>query len=332
MTQDQPNTPRDHGGNLDAAIQLYGGRPEQWVDLSTGINPVAYPVPQIAPSAWTDLPRKSDMQRLVRVAGQTYRTRAAVTPLAGAQGAIQIMGHLRPCGDARILTPTYNEHGAALAAAGWEVTGVSSIAALRGADLAVVVNPNNPDGNAYDPAQLRELARAVGMLIVDESFVDVQPELSLALGLHDIDNALVLRSFGKFFGLAGLRLGFALGPADWIAQISDLAGPWPVSGPAIGIAIEAFADSNWQARTQERLAADALRLDALAAENNLTLVGGTSLFRTFAATDATALQRALARQHIWTRVFPYDPTWVRFGLPGSEAEWARLEQAFPPAG
>ncbi|WP_116599611.1 threonine-phosphate decarboxylase CobD [Primorskyibacter marinus] len=328
MAPTDQKTPRDHGGNLDAAIRHYGGRVDQWIDLSTGINPISYPVPQISPSAWENLPRRSDMQRLSRAAQKALGTKAALTALAGAQGAIQIMGRLRSAGDARILSPTYNEHGAALRAAGWQVTQVSSLAALQDADLAVVVNPNNPDGKCHDPASLRNLARTVGMLIVDESFVDVQPELSLAPVLHEIDNVLVLRSFGKFFGLAGMRLGFALGPEPWIAQLSDLAGPWPVSGPAIEIAIDAYANSAWQIRTTERLTLDALRLDALASKRSLPLVGGTPLFRTYAAPDAAALQRALARHHIWTRIFPYDPNWIRLGLPGTDADWKRLERAF----
>ncbi|CUH80842.1 threonine-phosphate decarboxylase CobD [Tropicibacter naphthalenivorans] len=319
---------RDHGGNLDAAIQDFGGAPEDWIDLSTGINPVAYPVPPIRAEAWAILPRKSDMARLMGAARVAYGTKADIVALAGAQGAIQAVPFLRAPGLARVLTPTYNEHAAALRMGGWTTQEVPSVDALTGAELAVVVNPNNPDGLFYTPEALRDLAGQVGLLVVDESFGDPAPELSLAGQVHELDNVLILRSFGKFYGLAGVRLGFALGAAPLVDCLREMAGPWPVSGPAIDIACAALADTDWQAETIARLTQDAARLDALAQGAGWTLIGGTPLFRTYHAPDAAEAQNALAKAHIWSRIFPYSPNWVRLGLAGTEPEWHRLTAAF----
>ncbi|WP_354543794.1 threonine-phosphate decarboxylase CobD [Roseovarius sp. MBR-78] len=320
-------TLRDHGGNLDAARHRFGGAAADWLDLSTGINPVAYPVPPLSERAFTALPTHEDMARLSATAAACYGTRAEVVPLAGAQAAIQTVPYVVPRGLARVLGPTYNEHAAALRAGGWAVEEVATPEALRGADLAVVVNPNNPCGGRHAPEALMALAGRVGVLVVDESFADPEPGLSLAPLLDAAENVLVLRSFGKFYGLAGLRLGFVLPCEGMAARVREMAGPWPVSGPAIEVACKALGDTAWQAETTARLNRDAARLDALAGRAGWQLVGGTPLFRTYAAPDAVAAKERLAGAHIWTRVFPWSRHWIRLGMAGTAAEWARLDAA-----
>lgn len=317
---------RDHGGDLDRAQREYGGG--DWLDLSTGINAAPYPLPPLPDHVWTRLPTAEELAALLAAARAAYATKAAIVALAGAQAAIQIAPRLAPPGVARVLAPTYNEHGAALRAQGWQVGEVASLEALAGADLAVLVNPNNPDGRSHDPLPLMQLAAHVGLLIVDESFADPAPQLSLAPHLDTgPENVIVLRSFGKFYGLAGLRLGFALARPDLAGRIAELAGPWAVSGPAIAVGQAALTDHDWQARTRARLHADARRLDRLAAAAGWQLVGGTPLFRSYAVGDAKAAQIRLARQQIWTRIFPYAAGWLRLGLPGDEPAWQRLEAA-----
>ena len=191
--------------------------------------------------------------------------------------------------------------------------------------ITVVVNPNNPDGRRHDSARLLDLSRSVGRLVVDESFADADPALSVAA--HAGARLTVLRSFGKFWGLAGLRLGFAFADAGTIDRIGAMAGPWPVSGPALEIGRLALADAAWAGATAARLAQEGPRLDALAQAAGWRLVGGTALFRTYAVPGAAQAQERLARHHIWSRIFPYSPHWLRLGLPGSPAEWARLAGA-----
>ncbi|KEP68153.1 alpha-ribazole phosphatase [Thioclava dalianensis] len=317
---------RDHGGNLDMARAQFGGAMETWIDLSTGINRCPYPLPALPASVWTDLPTRAAQDALIEAAGAAFDTQAAIVPLAGAQSAIQMIPRLRPPGTARILSPTYNEHAACLRAAGWQVTEVTERADLEGADLAVLVNPNNPDGRSAEPETLLELARTTGTLVVDESFADPYPALSLAPHAGR-EGLIVLRSFGKFYGLAGLRLGFALGAPAEIAALREMAGPWPVSGAALEIGSRALGDTAWQRETTARLHRDAARLDARAERAGWQLVGGTALFRLYRTPDALAAQTALARARIWSRIFPWSPDLIRLGLPGAQEEWDRVENA-----
>jgi cobalamin biosynthetic protein CobC len=317
---------RDHGGNIDWAMSTFGGAPERWIDLSTGINRIPYPLPPLPAYAWTDLPTRAAMAALTDAARAAYHTRAAILPLAGAQGAIQMIPRLGAPGRARVLTPTYNEHAASLRAAGWSVEEVSTPDALTGAELAVVVNPNNPDGQGYPVDLLHDIASKVGRLVVDESFADPRPDLSLAAHAG-VRGLFVLRSFGKFYGLAGVRLGFALGHADDLAPLAEMAGPWPISGAAIEIGRLALADRDWADATTSRLRKEALLLDALADRRGWQPQGGTELFRLYHTPEAATAQRQLAQNQIWSRIFPYSQNWIRLGLPGSADEWARLEAA-----
>ena len=317
---------RDHGGNLDQAIARFGGDPADWIDLSTGINRRPYPVPTLPPEAWTALPTGAAKRALTEAAARAYGTGAAILALAGAQAAIQMIPRLLPCGTARVLSPTYNEHAATLRAAGWAVEEVGAPGDLPGADLAVVVNPNNPDGREHRPEALLDLAGRVGTLVVDESFADPLPHLSLAAHAGQ-PGLFLLRSFGKFYGLAGLRLGFVIGAEDAIETLSAMAGPWPVSGAAIEIGRKALADRNWADETTARLLGETARLDAMAGAAGWAVRGGSPLFRLYETPDAAAAQDRLAAAQIWTRRFPYSPTWLRLGLPGDDAEWQRLQHA-----
>ncbi len=285
-----------------------------------------YPLPALSPEAWTALPTHAVTARLLTAAGAAYQSQAPILAVAGAQTAIQLIPRLSVPARARILVPTYNEHGAALRSAGWQVDEVTTLAALEGADLAVVVNPNNPDGRSHAREDLLRLSARVGRLVVDESFADLQPDLSLASEAAR-GSLIVLRSFGKFYGLAGLRLGFILGSETDIATLTEMAGPWPVSGPAIAVGTAALSDRAWAEATMARLRTDAARLDALALSAGWKSVGGTALFRLYDTPDAAAARDKLARHQIWTRMFPYSDRWLRLGLPGQPAEWDRLAAA-----
>jgi cobalamin biosynthesis protein CobC len=317
---------RDHGGNLDWAIQQYGGLADRWIDLSTGINRRAYPLPPLSHSAWTCLPTSSSLEQLHDAARLAFRYSGPVLALAGAQAAIQLLPRIMSQGQVRVLGPTYNEHAAAFRCAGWDVKEVTTLEALAGADIAVAVNPNNPDGRLHRREDLLELSERVSRLVIDESFIDATPELSLA---PDAGRAglLVLRSFGKFYGLAGLRLGFVLGARSDIAVLRDLAGPWPVSGAAIEIGAAALRDRGWAQATSSRLIKDARRLDTLTAEAAWRLAGGTALFRLYETGNSEEARARLARHQIWSRAFPWSQDWLRLGLPGNEGEWERLAMA-----
>ena len=317
---------RDHGGDLAQAIAQFGGKPNDWIDLSTGINRIPHPIGQIDTAAWRNLPGSSERNALIQAARTAYQTNWPLLPLAGAQAAIQLIPQCLPKGQARILGPTYNEFEGALLTFGWNVEIVASIDALEGSDLAIVVNPNNPTGHTIEPDRLLTLASSVGTLLVDESFADATPEFSVLRGTQP-GNVLVLRSFGKFFGLAGVRLGFLAGDATILEKANAIAGPWSVSGPALEIGARALANQDWQTSTRLRLAEDRDRMKKIGMSKGWMLIGNTHLFALFETPKAAEAQRKLAQAHIWSRVFPYSKTWLRLGYPGTKDEWNRIEEA-----
>ena len=310
-----------HGGDLDRATARWGGAREDWLDLSTGINPRAPALPALPPHAWTALPTRAEMAGLAAAAARAYGAPRAL-PLSGASQAIGLVPRLTAPGRARVLGPTYGEHAATLKAAGWDVEEVPDLPALEGADLAVVVNPNNPDGRRHGPEALLALAGRAGRLVVDESFADPHPDLSVA-ALVDEAPLVVQRSFGKFYGLAGLRLGFAVASEDVLDAMADIAGPWPVAGPAVHAATAILSDEDWRRAGTERLAQEAARVEALGRSAGWEVVGGCALFVTFRAPEG--VQERLAERRIWSRTFDYAPGWLRLGLPGGG--WQRLESA-----
>jgi len=307
---------RDHGGGLDAAIAKYGGSRGEWLDLSTGINPAPYPMPTLPKDAWTALPDEAAFERLYALARRLWNVpdEAAIIGATGASAIIAALPRVIPRGEVCIPGPTYNEHGAAFAASGWRL-GQDPSHAL------VAVHPNNPDGHIWKVSDFE-----AAYTVIDESFCDIAPDQSL-IHLASRPGTVVLKSFGKFWGLAGLRLGFAIGDPAIITKLTDLLGPWQISGPALAIGAEALADPAWADETRQRLDRDTARLDALLTKNGAELVGGTTLFRLYKVEDAKAAQDRLAKHYVWSRVFPYAPDWLRLGLPAPE-RWAQLEAAF----
>lgn len=316
--------PRDHGGNLAEAVARYGGLATQWTDLSTGINPNAYPVGDVAPQAWSSLPDADAIANISTAARRAYGVPecAHVVVAPGCSALIRLMPRLAQRAHVVITGPTYNEHAAAFLSEGWEVADQPR----NGVTAAVIVNPNNPDGRIWTAAELHVLAEAMDLLVIDESFMDPTPEGSY-IPLAGADNVVVLRSFGKFYGLAGLRLGFAITGARTASRLTEMLGPWAVSGPALEIGARALADAKWAEQTRQEIAAAASRLVKLARAAGWPSVGGTALFQTFETSDAAAAQFTLAKHRIWSRIFPYSDTWIRLGLPGTVDDWSRIEAA-----
>jgi cobalamin biosynthetic protein CobC len=311
------NLKRDHGGGLDAASTVFGGARGDWLDLSTGINPIAYPRPDLSVDAWVSLPDQAARDAIETAARSFWNLpeTAAVLAVPGASSAIAQIPRLAGAGNVYIPGPTYNEHAASFAANGWNVT-----QARKGTSASVHVHPNNPDGRLWLPTDPCGALR-----IIDESFCDVTPSATL-ISQAAQPGTLVLKSFGKFWGLAGLRLGFVIGDPALIERLAVMLGPWAVAGPALAIGRSALHDTGWADVTRARLLQDAERLDAIILQKDAKLVGGTSLFRLYEVTDAAAWQTKLAQHHIWSRIFPYNPKWLRLGLPDSTG-WARLETA-----
>jgi len=309
---------RDHGGGLDAAIAQYGGARADWLDLSTGVNPLPYPVGSIDPGAWTALPDRAAQDALTRAARSFWQVPddAAILAAPGASSLIARLPGLAKAGQVHIPAPTYNEHAAGFAAHGWTVTPT----APARPHARVIVHPNNPTGHFYGADDL-----GAPLTVIDESFCDIAPMRSL-VGHAIRPGHIVLKSFGKFWGLAGLRLGFAIGPAPLIAQLQEMLGPWPVSGPALAIGARALGDHPWAEATRDRLATDAARLDRLMQGAGAEVTGGTALFRLYRVDNARHWQDRLASHRILGRIFPYADDLIRLGLPAPHG-WAQIERA-----
>ncbi len=321
----------EHGGRLRLAAAHWNIPLADWLDLSTGINPQGWPVPPLPASCWQRLPEDNDG---LEAAAAAYYGNTHLLPVAGSQAAIQCLPTLLPRAAVAMPAPLYAEHPHA-----WERAG-HKVRRLPGATLAralaamtpnvLLCNPNNPTGRAYARDELLDAAAQLkkrgGTLIVDEAFADADAENCVApvAGTKEAPNLIVLRSLGKFFGLAGARVGFVLGRRELLAQMVEVLGPWSVSGPSRAVAQAALADHDWQAAARLRLAADSERLRALLAP--LGDVHATALFCWLPTADAQRLHDFLAARGILVRLFADEPG-IRVGLPGCEAEWQRLAAA-----
>lgn len=319
----------EHGGRLRKAALDHGIAEADWLDLSSGLAPWPFPIPDIPLRAWARLPETDDG---LEQAACDYYGAAQVLPVAGSQMAIQLLPRLRRAGKVGVLSPCYAEHAEAWRRSGYIVREVLEQEVeffIDNLDVLVVVNPNNPTGLSLPPARLLDwharLAQRGGWLVVDEAFMDNTPQLSLAAHTHLV-GLVVLRSFGKFFGLAGVRLGFVLAERKFLKLLAEQVGPWAVSGPTRVLAQTCLQDTEGHARQRIRSDEASERLAALLARYGFNPQGGCALFQWLITDQAQALHEFMARRGILLRLFTHNSS-LRFGLPADAAEEARLEQA-----
>ena len=317
----------EHGGKLREAARLYGR--DDWIDLSTGINPQGYPVPALPADAWHRLPEPDPE---LAAAACAYYGAPALLPVAGTQAAIQALPRLRAPGRVTVSAPSYAEHVHAWGQHGHRLR-LASYAELAstidGSDVVVVVNPNNPTGETIAPECLLDWAAQLGArggwLVVDEAFGDTDPASSVAAHAG-MPGLVVLRSVGKFFGLAGLRLGFVAADAATLRSLAELLGPWAVSGPAQNVALLALRDTGWQQATLAQLQASGERMRRLLEAHGIR-AAGTPLFHWWPEALPEAFHAHMASRGIWCRLFREAARGIRIGLPPNEAGWNRLEGA-----
>jgi len=322
-----------HGGRLAQAHARYPHATRPWIDLSTGIAPWAYPIPDLPVECWTRLPEPEALAGLIAAARAYYRVSPGmrVVPVPGTDVAIGMIPRL-VAGKRRvaIVSPTYASHASAWRAAGHEVIEVTTPDQMAPGDIGVVVNPNNPDGSAWDAKVLTAAAGRLhsrgGCLIVDEAFGDTAPQLSVLDGVNDRPGLVVLRSFGKFFGLAGLRLGFVIGLHPIVEMVEQTLGAWPVSAAAAAIGTRALADVAWHDAQLRRLTDTSRALEATLASHAIPCQGVTTLFRFVTHHDGAALFEHLAVNGILVRPFEGGRR-LRIGLPGGEEQMERLRLA-----
>jgi cobalamin biosynthetic protein CobC len=320
-----------HGGDIDTVSIKYPNAPRPWIDLSTGINPFAYPIPPLPADVWSRLPLQEEDAELRCKAAHRYGAVDLdhVVSAPGTQSLIQVIPRLIEPTDVAIAGPTYREHIRCWARMGHAVRVIGELDEIANANVVVVVNPNNPTGRHYEPRQLltvaEHMARRKGLLLVDEAFADLLGADQSLVPLQP-PSTIILRSFGKTYGLAGLRLGFAIAELEVASVLRSWMGPWAVSGPAIAVGCRAFEDTGWLIGTRDRLANAAEHLDRLLAVAECNIVGATPLFRLAEHPRAENVAHTLACAGIHVRQFPDRRTWLRFGIP-TETALQRLEAA-----
>ena len=319
-----------HGGDLSAANSEFGEPEADWVDLSTGINPWPWVPPNDTRDLMYRLPDRTLIGELCESAADVYGVGEAtcIVPASGSQTLIQWLPRLVSPGRVLVVSPTYGEHAPAWRRAGHTVKESNSLEGSTDYDFVVLTSPNNPDGRIFPQPILDELAECLlrrgGFLVVDEAFADLDPMPSAVVS-HP-EGIVALRSLGKFFGLPGLRLGFALTNPLNAEKIENVLGPWAVSTVAAHIGSKALQDLDWQAETRERLTVAENRIDKILKKAGFEIIGGTSLFRLVRSPAAQVIYDRLGRGGIYTRSFPENAEWLRFGIPGKEEHWKRLEE------
>jgi cobalamin biosynthetic protein CobC len=320
-----------HGGRLREAMAAYPDAPRPWLDLSTGINPEPWAGQRAPADALRRLPDPAALAELEAAAARAFGVEdaARVVAVPGAEAALRLLPTLLDGARVALAAPIYGGHAEAWAARAPIAVSTLSDPGARDADVLVLVNPNNPDGRRISRADLVVLAEersAAGRwTVVDESFVEVAPELSVAS--LAIERLIVLRSFGKFYGLPGARLGFVIGGKAFARHLRVLLGDWPLGADALALGLGAYADDIWRATARAWLAAQAADVDAVLAEVGLKTVGGCDLFRWVEVADAHAVFQRLCEQGVLTRPFVDRTDRLRVGLP-SRNDFSRFRQVF----
>jgi len=322
----------EHGGRLNQAVRQWGIPRSDWLDLSTGISPYGYPIPAIPDAVWQRLPEEDDGLDAVARDWLKLPVDTGCLPVAGSQPALQTLPALRrPC-RVGVVAPAYAEHARAWQQAGHDVVPLAATAVagtLPRLDVLVCVNPNNPSGALLPAETLRgwhqQLAGRGGWLVVDEAFLDASNGTSLAAQAHQT-GLIVLRSLGKFFGLAGLRAGLMVAEPALCSAMQAALGPWAMSHPARYVMAQALQDRAWQQQQRQRLREDRKRLDGVLSAAGLSPQGDSDLFAWCPDDQAQGRFEALARQGVLVRYFT-EPAALRFGLAGSEVQWDRLRSA-----
>ena len=320
-----------HGGQLQQVAKQYNNAPENWLDLSTGIAPLSYPIPEIPEKYYQVLPQSSDE---LETAAKHYYDANNLLITNGSQAIIKLLPTLwreQNQNSTTVYLPEqgYKEHALAWKTAGftlcWYQDELPELSTIKDNSVLVIINPNNPTGQLYNQSTMiryqKKLSTCGGLLVIDEAFIDVvKPSQSMTNSVRNYKNTLVLRSFGKFFGLAGIRIGFLIGEKSWLAKFSENLGPWQVNGPAQFIAQKALADKCWQEEQQQNLKALSSRLRAILAENLpfelITTITGTDLFQTVYFKECVNVESyyiALCQQGVYVRLTD-DKHALRFGL------------------
>ncbi|MCI2284082.1 threonine-phosphate decarboxylase CobD [Colwellia sp. MSW7] len=340
-----------HGGQLQQVAKQYNIPAENWLDLSTGIAPFSYPIPSIPEKVYQSLPQTSSD---LKTAAKRYYNADNLLVTNGSQAIIKLLPTLwrkkNPLSTTVYLPEQgYKEHALAWQTAGftvyWYKNELLEQEPIENNTVLVIINPNNPTGQLYSQSTLikyqEKLEKSNGLLVIDEAFIDVvSPSHSMSHTINSnsntINNTLILRSFGKFFGLAGIRIGFLIGSETWIEKFNDQLGPWQVNGPAQFIAQSALSDYQWHEQQKQKLQLLSADLRTILTKSipseYINKITGTDLFQTVYFTESTETKSraenyyaSLCQQAVYARLTD-DKQALRFGL-AKKNQHERLKNA-----
>lgn len=319
----------EHGGNLEKAIKLKGGERSEWIDISTGISPFSAPIPELSLDDWQRLPEPSLLSELAHIAQRYYGAAQNCVVTSGSQFVINHLPDLLE-GDVGIVEPTYGEYAAAFARQNRDFKSIKSVDDIGDVRSIILANPNNPTGRVFSQKELSDLAAKLsargGHLVVDEAFCDVSDQASMLSG-SATDNLIVLRSFGKFFGLAGARIGFVFAQDETLDRIEQLQGPWAVSGPSLAVARHVLTSNAIHQDLLKKITNRHIEMLSVLTDTGVEIIGGTKLFTLIRHENASALHEHLLGCQILSRKFDYHSKWLRVGLTRNQEEDDRLKAA-----
>lgn len=319
--------PIQHGGNLLQAIEEFGGKQGEWLDLSTGISPFTIKFAAFSEDVWRRLPDPKYVEQLEGRAKVFYQTNFECLAVPGSQFAIQHLSKILD-GNVGIVEPTYGEYAASFIRSERRYIPLAGIDDIGDVTSVILANPNNPDGRVYTSKDLLELAARLskcgGYLVVDEAFMAIDDHNSLLSASDVASNIIILRSIGKFYGLAGIRLGFVFSSTEVRQKLAGYLGPWAVSGPALAIADYIFIHPDITVELKEKTSVRHQQMAEMLGQLRLTIAGKNELFFLLQHPSVMDLHVHLKKQRILTRIFDYNSSWMRIGLTANDGEDKRL--------
>lgn len=319
----------NHGGRLNRAVKKFNIPIENWIDLSTGINPNHWPIPNIPDKCFTRLPEDDD--GLVEAARKYYQA-DNLLPVAGSQSVIQLLPLLREKSKVAVPDIGYAEHAHQWQTAGHEIifyktSNLDNI--VNDVDVLIIINPNNPTGEIVTQKQLlawhKILQSKQGWLIVDEAFADAE-EIPSIVNMSHQSGLIVLRSIGKFFGMAGVRSGFVFAEKNLLKEINEKLGPWVLTGVSRYVTTMALLDNEWILNSKQALNQTSDSMHDLILGCSGVTPSGTKLFKTIVHVQAEEIFELFAMQGVLVRLLD-NKKGIRFGMPG-DGDWEKVQQVF----
>lgn len=317
---------RVHGGNIADAVNRYGIRERDIVDFSSNISPLGPSSAAIRSAkkalAYGDRYPDQSLSELRRTIARYFGIKPEhIVCGNGSTALIHLVPQIYRPKRVLIPVPTFTEYAAAALKAGAEVVPyqlkekdgfrvdpIEMAFAFKGIDMAFLCNPNNPTGRVVQKNEMMEIVQYALQekvtLVVDEAFMDFVESETIVKDAVQTSHVICIRAFSKFFGMPGLRVGYAVCGEEIASVLNAGSEPWPVNIPAQFAAIAALNDWGHIKRTLKIVTRERERLLA-----ELRILPGVEPFPCaanfilikFTTADGRSLTQALGLRGILVR-------------------------------